>query len=82
MMALLQVRDFPQELYETLIRVAKAEHRSTPQQTVVLLREALGRPDERARRRRSLLCQISESGLSLPADAREPAALVREDRDR
>jgi hypothetical protein len=81
-MALLQVRDFPQELYEALARVAKEEHRSTPQQTVVLLREALGRPDERARRRMSLFRQISEMGLSLAADAREPADLVREDRDR
>jgi hypothetical protein len=81
-MALLQVRDFPQELYEALTRVAKEEHRSTPQQTVVLLREALGRPDERAKSRRSLLGQISESGLSLTADAMEPADLVREDRDR
>ncbi|MDR1043254.1 MAG: hypothetical protein LBL54_05050 [Clostridiales Family XIII bacterium] len=81
-MALLQVRDFPQELYEALTHVAKEEHRSTPQQTVILLREALGRPDERAKRRKSLLGQISESGLSLTADAREPADLVREDRDR
>jgi hypothetical protein len=81
-MALLQVRDFPQELYEALARVAKEEHRSTPQQTVILLREALGRPDERVQRRRSLLSQISESGLSLAADARDPVDLVREDRDR
>lgn len=81
-MALLQVRDCPQELYETLTRVAKAECRSAAQQTVVLLREALGRPDERARRRRALLERISESGLSLPPDARDPADLVREDRER
>jgi hypothetical protein len=81
-MALLQVRDFPQELYETLMRVAKLEHRSTAQQAVVLLRDALGQSDGRTLRRKALLAQIGEAGLSLPARAREPADLVREDRDR
>jgi hypothetical protein len=81
-MALLQVRDCPQELYETLVRVARAEHRSAAQQTIVLLRDALGKPDERASRRRSLLAQIDEAGLSLAKDAPAPSVLVREDRER
>ena len=36
-MALLQVRDFPQETYQILARVAKEQNRTVPQQVIFLL---------------------------------------------
>jgi hypothetical protein len=38
-MALLQVTDFPQELYDELNGLAKREHRSVPQEAVSLSRQ-------------------------------------------
>ena len=40
-MPLLQVRDIPKELYETISKVAQIENRSISQQTIVLLKVAL-----------------------------------------
>ncbi|HBT95367.1 MAG TPA: hypothetical protein DEB24_04405 [Coriobacteriia bacterium] len=42
-MPALQVRDFPTELYEELRERARKEHRSIAQQTVVAIREHLGK---------------------------------------
>jgi len=80
-MPLLQVRDFPQELYETISRVANAEKRSVPQQTIVLLESALAANQERKKRREAVLREIDnfyiENANSLP----DPAMLIREERD-
>ena len=40
-MPLLQVRDFPPDLYDAISRVARAENRTIPQQTIVLLKNCL-----------------------------------------
>lgn len=81
-MPLLQVRDIPEDLYEKLSRVARAENRSIDQEAIALLREALNRKDERMARRRDILTaideQVTEGADSFPA----PASLVREDRER
>ncbi len=50
-MPLLQVRDVPIELYETLSRVAESENRSIAQETIVLLKKALNYQEERGARR-------------------------------
>lgn len=53
-MALLQVRDMPDDLYETLSRVAAAENRSIAQQTIVLLKKSLQYDQKRKARRKQL----------------------------
>jgi plasmid stability protein len=81
-MPLLQVRDLPEDLYEKLARVARAENRSIAQETIVLLREALNQKEERMAKRRDLLdaigSQVAEGADSFP----DPVSLLREDRGR
>jgi len=81
-MPLLQVRDIPEDLYDRLSRVARAENRSIAQETIVLLREALNLKEERMAKRRDLLAaidgQVAEGADSFP----DPVSLVREDRER
>ena len=81
-MPLLQVRDFPMELYETISRVAQAENRSVPQQTVVLLKNALNISGERKTWRKAVLQEIEKLKLQNTNKFPDPALLVREDRDR
>ena len=81
-MPLLQVRDFPPELYETISRVARAENRSVPQQTVVLLKTALKLSGERKVRRKAVLQEINNFDISNTNSFPDPAMLTREDRDR
>jgi len=81
-MALLQVRDFPPDLYEELGRVAQAERRSIAQQTVVLLAEALASSEPAAARRQRALADSRRRAEALPRCTLDPVALIREDRAR
>jgi hypothetical protein len=81
-MPLLQVRDIPRELYETLSRVAKMENRSISQQTIVLLKKALNITNERMARRKSVLREIDSFAIKNANKFPDPAKLTREDRDR
>jgi len=81
-MPLLQIRDFPPELHETISRVARAENRSVPQQTVVLLKTALKLSGERKVRRKAVLQEINNFDISNTNSFPDPAMLTREDRDR
>ena len=81
-MPLLQVRDVPADLYEKLSRVAEAEHRSISQETIVLLKKALGFQQENISRRKQVLAQIKATRLPNRADFPDPVDLIREDRDR
>ena len=81
-MPLLQVRDFPKELYETISRVAKAENRSVPQQTIVLLKTALDITEDRKAKRKSVLSEINNLNIKNTNKFPDPSKLIREDRDR
>lgn len=82
-MASLQVRDIPEELYENLTAVAKAENRSISQETIVLLKSALRLKSERITQRKRVLQEIEQLNKpSFNGDFPEPADLIREDRDR
>ena len=81
-MPLLQVRDFPKELYDTIARVAHAENRSIPQQTIVLLKTALQVTRERKARRKAVLREIDNFIIKNANSFPDPAKLIREDRDR
>jgi len=48
-MGYLQVRDFPEDLHEELRLLAKKEHRSVSQQTVIAIKEHVARAADRAR---------------------------------
>ena len=81
-MPLLQVRDIPNDLYDRLSRVAEEDNRSIPQETVVLLKKALGYSEERTARRKRILAEINELHIKDVDKFPDPAMLVREDRDR
>ena len=81
-MPLLQVRDFPEELYDAISRVAGAENRSIPQQTIVLLKTALSITQERKARRQSVLREIDNLRIKNADTFPDPVKLIREDRDR
>ncbi len=81
-MATLQVRDLPDEVYTRLQSRAEAEHRSLAQQTIVLLRDALGIPSSRKAERQAVLQRIANRSISLPKRLAASDVLIREDRDR
>ena len=81
-MPLLQVRNFPEELYKAISQVAQAENRSIPQQTIVLLKTALSINQERKARRQTVLREINNFYLKDTDKFPDPAKLTREDRDR
>lgn len=79
-MAVLQIRDLPDELYEKLKIRAKAERRSIMQQAVVILEEALAEDHNKARRKRAIeKLQNIQIDFIIPAD---PVQMVRDDRAR
>lgn len=82
LMASLQIRDLPSDIYETLSHRAEREGRSLAQQAIVELRKV---PELEARQRRMETIEdlrnrlaVSQSGSTF----RPPEALIREDRDR
>jgi hypothetical protein len=81
-MPLLQVRDMPEELYETLSKVAQLENRSIAQETIVLLRDALNQKEERIARRKRILQEIHNLRIGNTENFPDPASLIREDRER
>lgn len=81
-MPLLQVRDFPEDVYESLTKVAKEDNRSISQETIVLLRSALNQKEERFSRRRRVLEEIDEMNLGDTNKFPDPVFLIRKDRDR
>jgi plasmid stability protein len=81
-MPLLQVRDFPDDLYDTLSRAAKHDNRSIAQETVVLIKQALGRREGRSARRKAVVEEIKSLSIKNSDSFPAPAGLIREDRDR
>ena len=80
-MPTLQVRDLPEEIYSKLTYIAKKEHRSLSQETIVLLKEGISSRLGDCNRRRKLLENanvLDIDGSALP----DPEALIREDRER
>lgn len=80
-MPALQVRDLPDDLYVQLGYLARKEHRSLAQETVILLKESVAIKLGNRERRKKLLSQdrrIDIDGSHLP----DPVDLLREDRER
>lgn len=82
-MPTLQVRELPERLYRKLVAEARREHRSLAQQAVVALERGLGSAAEPKERRRAVLRRIAERpAVEAGDELRDPAELVREDRER
>ena len=81
-MPLLQVRECPEDIYKKISYRAKAENRTIAQQVVVLLEKGLGQQESNVERRKRLMEKIEERHISSEIKRIDPAAFIREDRDR
>jgi len=81
-MPLLQVRDFPGDIYEEMSFEARRENRTIAQQTIVLIKRGLGEEISKKEQRRLLFDEIMKRDVPESAKAIDPVKLIREDRDR
>jgi plasmid stability protein len=81
-MAVLQVRDIPDDVYLELSTHAKNEQRSITQEAIVLLKQALHQSQESIDNRLRYLDKLSDLHITLPPDATSPIEIIREDRNR
>jgi plasmid stability protein len=81
-MSSLQIRNLPDDLYQTLTFRAEQAHRSLAQQALIELRRATGSAN--AGQRERILETISQdiAGMGTRTLHAPPEALLREDRDR
>lgn len=81
-MSSLQIRNLPDDLYQTLSFRAEQAHRSLAQQALIELRRATGSAN--AGQRERILETISQdiAGMGTRTLHAPPEALLREDRDR
>ena len=81
-MALLQVRNFPNDRYEEISRRAKEERRTIAQQTILLIEKGLASSGDPTERRHKA---IERTMARVTPDAMagvDFASLIREDRER
>ena len=78
----LQIRNLPDDLYQTLSFRAEQAHRSLAQQALIELRKATG--SENTGQRERILATISQdiAGRGTRTPHAPPEKLLREDRDR
>ena len=81
-MPLLQVRSCPDDVFDRIGQLARAEHRSIPAQTIVLLKQALNLAEPNRARRQQVLAVADQLRTTIPANIPDPAIFVRADRDR
>jgi hypothetical protein len=81
-MPLLQVRDFPEDIYKKITIAAKKQNRTISQQVVVLLEKSLGQDESNSERRKREIEKIKERKVSESAKNIDAVALIREDRER
>ena len=81
-MPLLQVRDFPADIYEEIIFEAKQQNRTIAQQTIVLIKKGLGEEVSNQERRRRLLERINSRIIPEEVKAIDVVKWIREDRNR
>jgi hypothetical protein len=81
-MPLLQVRDFPADIYEEISFEAKQQNRTIAQQTVVLIKKGLGEEISLKEQRRQLFDEIMKRDVPEAAKAFDVVKAIREDRDR
>jgi plasmid stability protein len=78
----LQIRDMPEELYESLKAKAEKDHRSLAQQAIILLCEALNAGGRDSSRRARALVKIRSKKVQTRSKDINIVDLIREDRAR
>jgi hypothetical protein len=81
-MPLLQVRDFPADIYEEITFEARRQNRTIAQQTIVLIKKGLGEEISNKERRRRLFEKIKSRNIPESVKAIDHVKLIREDRNR
>jgi len=81
-MPLLQVRDFPQDIYEEISFEARRQNRTIAQQTIVLIKKGLQEEISNRERRRLAIENTCFRNMPLSAKSMDYVKLVREDRER
>ena len=81
-MPLLQVRDFPADIYEEITFEARRQNRTIAQQTIVLIKKGLGTEISGKERRRIAIERTKNREVSIDAKAVDYVKFVRGDRDR
>ena len=81
-MPLLQVRDFPADVYEEITFEARRQNRTIAQQTVVLIKKGLGKAISNRERRRLALERTNARDIPPDVQSADYVKLVREDRNR
>ena len=81
-MPLLQVRDFPGDIYEEITLEAKRQNRTIAQQTIVLIKKGLAREISNKERRRIVLEKVKNRKIPEAAKALDAVKFIREDRNR
>jgi plasmid stability protein len=82
-MAILQVRDLPDQIYEKLKKEAKRKHRSLSQQAIITLAKGLETPYNPKERRTILIDSLeTDNNKSKKYKLSDPVKIIREDRKR
>ena len=77
-MPLLQVRDFPADIYEEITYEARRQNRTIAQQTIVLIKKGLGEEISNKERRRRLLERINSREIPDSAKAIDVVKWIRD----
>jgi hypothetical protein len=80
-MPLLQVRDFPSDVYEQLSFEARRRNRTIAQQTIVIIKKGLGETMSNKERRKLILDRIQARTVPEEAKKVDSVALIHEMRE-
>ena len=81
-MPLLQVRDFPNDVYDAIKLEAKQQNRTIAQQTIVLIKKGLNQEISNQERRQRLLERTMQRNVPDSAKKFDFVKAIREDRER
>jgi len=81
-MPLLQVKDFPEDIYEEITFEAHRQNRTIAQQTVFLIKKGLGEEISNKERRRLAIENTFARNVPQRAKSINHVKYIREDRDR
>jgi len=81
-MPLLQVRDFPDDIYQEITFEARRQNRTITQQTIVLIKKGLGEESSNKERRRLIVEKSKTRKISQNVKAIDFVKFIREDRGR
>jgi hypothetical protein len=81
-MPLLQVRDFPEDIYEEITFEAHRQNRTIAQQTIILIKRGLAEEISNKERRRLALERTFSRDIPQDVKNVDYVKFIREDRDR